>query len=64
MVLVVADPDPEKDADEGDSKKTRKTKKPIVIDRFQFKLDVEGYLGKRRKHLVAPRREPGRACRS
>ncbi len=51
MVLVVADPDPEKDADEGDSKKTRKTKKPIVVDRYQFKVDVEGYLGKRRKHL-------------
>jgi len=51
MVLVVADPDPENQADEGSSKKTRKTKKPIVVDRYQFKVDVEGYLGKRRKHL-------------
>ena len=38
------------DADEGDSKK-KKTTKPIVIDRFQFKDDVDGYLGKQRNHL-------------
>ncbi|HSB37357.1 MAG TPA: S9 family peptidase, partial [Thermoanaerobaculia bacterium] len=50
MVLVVADPDPDKDED-ADSKKAKKTKKPIVVDRYQFKVDVEGYLGKRRKHL-------------
>ncbi len=50
MVLVVADPDPDKDED-ADSKKTKKTKKPIVVDRYQFKVDVEGYLGKLRKHL-------------
>ncbi len=51
MVLVVADPDPEKDADEPATKKSKKTKKPIVIDRFQFKADIEGYLGKLRNHL-------------
>ena len=33
------------------SGKKPKTKKPIVIDRFQFKLDGYGYLGARRKHL-------------
>src|SRR2546426_9266165 len=28
-----------------------KTPAPIVIDRFQFKQDEIGYLGKRRRHL-------------
>ncbi len=50
LVLVVADPDPEAAADEGSAKK-KKTKKPIVIDRFQFKLDGYGYLTHRRSHL-------------
>ena len=54
-MLVVDDPDP-------DDRPTRtrtaariekkKTKKPIVIDRFQFKRDESGYLGKQRSHLV------------
>jgi dipeptidyl aminopeptidase/acylaminoacyl peptidase len=51
LVLVVSDPDPEASADKEPSKKKKTTKKPIVIDRFQFKLDGYGYLGKRRKHL-------------
>ncbi len=51
MVLVVADPDPESLEGDETSKKAKKTRKPIVIDRYQFKADVEGYLGKRRKHL-------------
>ena len=57
LVLVVNDPDPDavdKDTDkekDKDSKK-KKTKKPIVIDRYQFKLDGSGYLGKQRSHLV------------
>jgi len=54
LVLVVSDPDPnvpaDKDKDKEEGKKA-KTKKPIVIDRFQFKLDGYGYLGARRKHL-------------
>ncbi len=55
LVLVVEDPDPEPAQKEG-SKKT-KPKKPIVIDRFQFKLDGDGYLGKRHKHLQLLDRE-------
>ena len=55
LVLVVNDPDPDasmdKDPEKGSDKK-KKTKKPIVIDRFQFKLDETGYLGKQRSHLV------------
>jgi dipeptidyl aminopeptidase/acylaminoacyl peptidase len=59
LVLVGEDPDPDKDEDSGDAaakdkdkdKKAAKTKKPIVVDRFQFKRDVAGYLGKRRMHL-------------
>lgn len=36
-----------------ESKKDEKDKKPkpIVIDRFQFKQDIDGYLGKQRKRL-------------
>lgn len=41
MALVVQDADTTKP----------KTAAPIVIDRFQFKQDEEGYLGKRRRHL-------------
>ena len=56
MALVVKDPDPEavdsKDKDkEKDKNKEKKTPKPIVIDRFQFKLDETGYLGKLREHI-------------
>ncbi|MFY9553064.1 MAG: S9 family peptidase [Thermoanaerobaculia bacterium] len=53
IVLVVKDPDPDADADaeKEDGKKKKKTKKPIVIDRYQFKQDVSGYLGKLRNHL-------------
>jgi dipeptidyl aminopeptidase/acylaminoacyl peptidase len=52
LVLVVADPDPDAESDEESSgKKKKKTKKPIVIDRYQFKADVTGYLGQRRNHL-------------
>jgi dipeptidyl aminopeptidase/acylaminoacyl peptidase len=44
LVLVGPDPEPEQ---KGDAKKTP----PIVIDRYQFKQDVEGYLSHRREHL-------------
>ena len=50
LVLVVSDPDPEAAVEKEGSKKPR-TKKPIVIDRFQFKLDGYGYLVDRHKHL-------------
>jgi dipeptidyl aminopeptidase/acylaminoacyl peptidase len=51
LVLVVADPDPDAADSDGESSKKKKTKKPIVIDRYQFKEDGTGYLGQRRNHL-------------
>ncbi|MBA2434037.1 MAG: S9 family peptidase [Chthoniobacterales bacterium] len=48
IVLVVHDPDPrEPEAKE----KEKKTVPPIVIDRFQFKQDIAGYLTNRWSHL-------------
>jgi len=60
LALVVRDPDPnpvdkDKDKDKDDGKK--KSKKPIVIDRFQFKMDEYGYLDARREHLQIVDRE-------
>jgi len=46
LVLVSNDPEPEKD-----ESATHDTPKPIVIDRYQFKRDVIGYLGDRRRRL-------------
>jgi dipeptidyl aminopeptidase/acylaminoacyl peptidase len=54
LVLVVSDPEP--DAGDKDGK-GKKAKKPIVIDRFQFKLDVYGYLDARHDHLQILDRE-------
>jgi dipeptidyl aminopeptidase/acylaminoacyl peptidase len=51
LVLVVEDPDPDKASSDDGDKKKKKTKKPIVIDRYQFKQDVNGYLGKLRNHI-------------
>lgn len=48
LVLVSQDPDP--DTTEAKSEQA-KTPKPIVIDRFQFKQDGDGYLGKKRGHI-------------
>ena len=66
VVLVLRDPKPEeieeakersKDETDGEaaeksseSKKT-KTPRPIVVDRYQFKVDEVGYLDRRRTHL-------------
>ena len=47
LVFVGDDPDPEEDRT-GDDKTP---KKPIVIDRYGFKRDREGYLVHRRSHL-------------
>ena len=48
LVLVVHDPDPR----EPEAKdKEKKTVPPIVIDRFQFKQDIEGYITARWSHL-------------
>src|SRR5882672_2011405 len=59
LILVLRDASPEeleaaKEAkdNEGESPKERKkTPKPYVIDRLQFKLDEVGYLDRRRTHL-------------
>ncbi|HXL54120.1 MAG TPA: hypothetical protein VN945_13395, partial [Gemmatimonadales bacterium] len=49
IALVVADADTAKP----------KTPPPIVIDRFQFKQDESGYLGKQRRHLYVLDLESG-----
>src|SRR2546422_3021489 len=46
-------------AEDGDTAKP-KTPPPIVIDRFQFKQDEEGYLGKQRRHLYVLDVESGK----
>ncbi|MEX0879104.1 MAG: S9 family peptidase [Thermoanaerobaculia bacterium] len=61
LVLVVNDPDPDAGPDKGKGSDGKKAKKPIVIDRFQFKLDEHGYLGKRRSHLFLLDREARKA---
>ncbi len=48
IVLVVHDPDPR---DPAAKEKEKKTVPPLVIDRFQFKQDIDGYLTDRYSHL-------------
>jgi dipeptidyl aminopeptidase/acylaminoacyl peptidase len=50
LVFVVNEPDPG-DPKEDDKTGSKKTPPPIVIDRFHFKEDVEGYLRNERTHL-------------
>jgi len=50
LVLVVNDPDPNDDPEKKEGWK-RKTKPPIVIDRYHFKQDRQGYLGNLHEHL-------------
>jgi len=54
LVLAVSVPDP-RDPDEDDKDKKESDKKknplPIVIDRYHFKEDIEGYLRGERTHL-------------
>src|SRR5258708_3479212 len=52
IVFVVGEPDPRdpKD-DEKDSGDKKKTAPPIVIDRYHFKQDVQGYLRNQHTHL-------------
>jgi dipeptidyl aminopeptidase/acylaminoacyl peptidase len=54
LALVVSDPEPEESDKAGAGKKP---KKPIVIDRFQFKVDVYGYLDARHDHIQVLDRE-------
>ena len=53
LALIVLDPDPDADKD-GDQAKgdDEKPPKPIVIDRFQFKRDKDGYLRNQRQRLM------------
>jgi dipeptidyl aminopeptidase/acylaminoacyl peptidase len=49
LVLAVEDPDPGEVTEKKDGKPA--TKPPIVIDRYHFKQDEDGYLGAQRTHL-------------
>jgi dipeptidyl aminopeptidase/acylaminoacyl peptidase len=49
LAIIASDPDPDEDPEKDASKK--KTPKPIVIDRYQFKRDGAGYLRRLRSHL-------------
>ena len=51
IALIVLDPDPDQDKDETKSD-DEKAPKPIVVDRFQFKQDKDGYLRHRRQRLM------------
>jgi dipeptidyl aminopeptidase/acylaminoacyl peptidase len=53
LALVVLDPDPDACDTEKEGKEAceEKTPKPIVVDRYKFKEDIVGYLGKRHEHL-------------
>jgi len=53
IVFVVSEPDPRdpKDDDKAATGDKKKTPPPIVIDRYQFKQDGDGYLRQARKHL-------------
>jgi dipeptidyl aminopeptidase/acylaminoacyl peptidase len=48
LALVASDPDPDSAATDSTH---RNSPHPIVIDRYQFKEDETGYLGRRRSHL-------------
>ena len=50
LVLVSKDPEPKEEDAPSDAKKAD-TKKPIVLDRYQFKRDREGYLQSRYDRL-------------
>jgi dipeptidyl aminopeptidase/acylaminoacyl peptidase len=47
LALVIDDPDDEPPSDSSKAK----APKPIVLDRYHFKQDVQGYLGNKRSHL-------------
>jgi dipeptidyl aminopeptidase/acylaminoacyl peptidase len=51
LVLVVHEPNPNDDPDKKDGWK-RKTAPPVVIDRYHFKEDREGYLQPLHSHMV------------
>src|SRR5262249_13113075 len=51
IVFVVNDPDPRDPKDDDKDAEKKKTAPPIVIDRYHFKEDVDGYLRNARTHL-------------
>jgi dipeptidyl aminopeptidase/acylaminoacyl peptidase len=51
LALIVNDPDPDDEPEKKEGWK-RKTAPPIVIDRYHFKADGDGYLGTLRQHLA------------
>ena len=60
MAVLLLDPDPDTDKKSADGKKQPQ---PIVIDRFQFKADIDGYLGARRQRLMLVDLSSGEARR-
>ena len=50
LAVIAPDADPE-EIEKEDEKAEKKTAKPIVIDRYQFKQDGDGYLRRLRDHL-------------
>ena len=51
LAVIASDPDPEKLEEEKKKGEKKNTPKPIVIDRYQFKRDGDGYLQRLRDHL-------------
>jgi dipeptidyl aminopeptidase/acylaminoacyl peptidase len=51
LVLTVRDPDPDASRPPAADTTRPRPASPIVIDRYQFKQDGQGYLGNRRTHL-------------
>src|SRR5215510_6260788 len=51
LVFVVSDPDPRDPKDDEKEGEKKKTPPPLVIDRYHFKQDIEGYLRNARTHL-------------
>lgn len=51
LVLSVQDPDPDADRPPAADTTRPRPASPIVVDRYHFKEDGEGYLGNRRTHL-------------
>lgn len=61
LALIASDPDPDETKDDGAEPGEEKTASPIVIDRYQFKEDVTGYLRHLRDHLYLFDLESGKA---
>ncbi len=51
LILTVQDPDPDANRPPAADTTRPRAASPIVVDRYQFKQDGQGYLGNRRTHL-------------